>query len=132
MKRPVQVPCVKQSTQSQFPGQPKGWGGEGGGRGLQDGGHVHPWAIHGDVWQKPPQYCTVIILQLKEKKSNCLPTQETWDVGLVPGLGRSSGGVNGNPLQYSRASLVAQMVKTLPAMQVTWVPSLFWEDLLEK
>ena len=24
------------------------------------------------------------------------------DVGLIPGLGRSSGGGNGNPLQYSR------------------------------
>ena len=26
---------------------------------------VHPWLIQGDVWQKPPQYCKVIILQLK-------------------------------------------------------------------
>ena len=30
------------------------------------------------------------------------------------------------------ASLVAQMVKNLPAMQVTWVRSLGWEDPLEK
>ena len=30
------------------------------------------------------------------------------------------------PLQYSWASLVAQMVKNLPAMQETWVPSLGW------
>ena len=29
-------------------------------------------------------------------------------------------------------SLVAQMVKNLPAMQETWVLSLGWEDLLEK
>ena len=34
--------------------------------------------------------------------------------------------------KYTWVSLVAQMVKNLPAMQVTWVPSLFWEDLLEK
>ena len=28
------------------------WGGEGGGRGFQDGGaHVHLWLIHVDVWQ---------------------------------------------------------------------------------
>ena len=27
---------------------------------------------------------------------------------------------------------MAQMVKTLPAMQVTWVQSLGWEDTLEK
>ena len=31
-----------------------------------------------------------------------------------------------------RASLVAQMVKRLSAMQETWVLSLGWEDLLEK
>ena len=31
-----------------------------------------------------------------------------------------------------RASLVAQMVKNLPAIQETWVQSLGWEDALEK
>ena len=31
-----------------------------------------------------------------------------------------------------RASLVAQTVKHLPAMQETWVRSLGWEDPLEK
>ena len=30
------------------------------------------------------------------------------------------------------ASLVAQLVKNLPAMQETWVQSLGWEDSLEK
>ena len=30
------------------------------------------------------------------------------------------------------ASLVAQLVKNLPAVQGTWVRSLGWEDLLEK
>jgi len=30
------------------------------------------------------------------------------------------------------ASLVAQMVKNLPAMQETWVQSLDWKDLLEE
>ena len=33
---------------------------------------------------------------------------------------------------FFRASLVAQMVKNLPAMQETWVQSLGWKDLLEK
>ena len=32
----------------------------------------------------------------------------------------------------TRASLVAQMVKNLPAMQETWVQSLGWEGPLEK
>ena len=36
------------------------------------------------------------------------------------------------PLQYSWASLVAQLVKNLPAMQETWVQTLGWEDPLEK
>ena len=32
----------------------------------------------------------------------------------------------------NRASLVAQVVKNLPAMQETWLQSLGWEDILEK
>ena len=36
------------------------------------------------------------------------------------------------PLQYSWASLVAQLVKNLPAMWETWIRSLGWEDPLEK
>ena len=27
--------------------------------------HVHPWLIHVGVWQKPPQYCKVVSLQLQ-------------------------------------------------------------------
>ena len=38
----------------------------------------------------------------------------------------------GYPLQYSWASLVAQLVKNLPAMHETWVRSLNWEDPLEE
>ena len=34
-------------------------------------------------------------------------------------------------LSYLRTSLVAQMVKNLPAMLETWVRSLGWEDTLE-
>ena len=30
--------------------------------------HVYPSLIHVNVWQKPPQYCKVISLQLKLKK----------------------------------------------------------------
>ena len=50
----------------------------------------------------------------------------------IPGSGRSPGEGIGYPLQYSLASLVAQLVKNLPAMWETWVHSLGWEDLLEK
>ena len=50
----------------------------------------------------------------------------------IPGLGSSPGEGIGYPLQYSRVSLVAQMVKNPPAMQETWVQSLGWEDPLEE
>ena len=50
----------------------------------------------------------------------------------IPGLGRSAGEVIGYQLQYSWASLVAQLVKNLPAMRETWVRSLGWEDPLKK
>ena len=51
---------------------------------------------------------------------------------MIPGLGRSIGEGIGYPLQYSWASLVAQLVKNLPRMWETWVRSLGWEDPLEK
>ena len=32
---------------------------------VAGGTHVYPWLIHINVWQKPPQCCKVITLQLK-------------------------------------------------------------------
>ena len=51
---------------------------------------------------------------------------------MFPALGRFLGEGIGYPLQYSLASLVAQLVKILPAMRDTWVQSLDWEHPLEK
>ena len=48
------------------------------------------------------------------------------DSDLIPGLGRSAGEGTGHPLQYSWASLVAQLVKNLPVMQETRVQFLGW------
>ena len=62
------------------------------------------------------------------KESTC----NAEDPGSIPGPERSPGEGIGYPLQYSWASLVAQMVKNLPSMQETWVRSLGWEDPLEK
>ena len=45
----------------------------------------------------------------------------TGDPSSIPGLGRSIGEGVGYPLQYSWASLVAQLVKNLPEMQEAWV-----------
>ena len=62
------------------------------------------------------------------KESTC----NAGDPGSIPGLGRSPGEGIGYPLQYSWVSLVAQLVKNVPAMQKTWVRPLGWEDSLEK
>ena len=62
------------------------------------------------------------------KESTC----NAGDPFLIPWSGRSAGEEIGYPLQYSWASLVAQLVKNLPAMWETWVLSLSWEDPLEK
>ena len=62
------------------------------------------------------------------KESSC----NAGDPGLIPGSGRSAGEEIGYPLYYTWASLLAQLVKNLPAMQETWVRSLGWEDPLEK
>ena len=48
------------------------------------------------------------------------------DHGLIPRSGISTGGGIGYPLQYSWASVVAQLVKNLPTMWETWVRSLGW------
>ena len=50
----------------------------------------------------------------------------------IPGSRRSPGEEIGLPHQYSRASLVSQLVKNLPAMWETWVWPLGWEDSLER
>ena len=49
--------------------------------------------------------------------------------GSIPGSGRSALEGIGYPLQYSWASLVAQLVKNSPAMWETWIRSLDWESL---
>ena len=54
------------------------------------------------------------------------------DLGWIPELERSPGEEIGYPLQYSWASLVAQMVKNPSVVQKTWVQSLGWEDFLEE
>ena len=53
-----------------------------------------------------------------DKESAC----NAGDPSSIPGSGRKSGGEGiGYPLQYSWASLVAQLVKKHPAMRETWV-----------
>ena len=51
------------------------------------------------------------------KESAC----NTGDPSLIPWSGRYAGEGIGYPLQYSWASLVAQLGKNPPAMQETWI-----------
>ena len=62
------------------------------------------------------------------KESTC----NAGDPSSITGSGRFPGEGIGYPFQYSWVSLVAQLGKNLLAMQETWVPSLSWEDPLEK
>ena len=52
-----------------------------------------------------------------DKESNC----NARDPGSIPGLGRFPGERIGYPLQYSWASVVAQLLKNPPAMREIWV-----------
>ena len=61
------------------------------------------------------------------KESACNEGDPSW----FPGSGRSPGEGIGYPLQYSWASVAAQMFKNPPARWETWVRSLSWEDPLE-
>ena len=85
----------------------------------------------------------VVILLLKYNRSTMVvgfpdssvgkePTCNAGDSGTIPGSGRSRGEGIDYPFQCSWASLVAQLVKNLPAMQETPVQFLGWEDLLER
>ena len=51
------------------------------------------------------------------KESTC----NAGDPSSISRSGRSAGEEIGYPLQYSWASLVAQLVNNMPAMQETWV-----------
>ena len=62
------------------------------------------------------------------KESTC----NAGDSGSIPRSGRFTGERIDYPLQYSWASLVAQMVKNLPSMQETWARFLGQKDPLEK
>ena len=48
------------------------------------------------------------------------PTCNAGEPSLIPGSGRSAGEGICYPLQFSGASLVAQLIKNLPAMWDTW------------
>ena len=88
----------------------------------------------------PCQYLLLVDFLMRAIRAGGFPdssvgkesTYNAGEPGLIPGSGRATGEGIGYPLQYSWASLVAQLVKEPPAMWETWVQSLGWEDPLEK
>ena len=74
---------------------------------------VHPYVL----FILPSKYPFGFPGSSADKESTC----NAGDPGWIPGLGRSPGEGIEYLVQYSWASLVAQMVKNLPAMWETWV-----------
>ena len=95
-------------------------------------------------WPYYPKQSTNLMLSISKSCQLCIPLGfpdssvgmesacNAGDPSSVPGSGWCAGEGIGYPLQYSWASLVAQLVKNLPSMQETWAWSLGWEDPLEK
>ena len=103
---------------------------------MKTGSRVHflvnyKWCL---IISKIFTYCAIIIYTCTWKHNSAGKESacNAGDPSSIPGLGRSAVEGIGYPPQYSWASLVAQMVKNLPAMRETWVQSLGWEDPLEK
>ena len=86
------------------------------------------WKVNTPAWTAIWQYPSKLPNSSAGKESTC----NAGDPGSIPGSGRSSGEGIGYPLQYSSVPLVAHLVKNPPAMQETWIPSLGWEDSLNK
>ena len=82
----------------------------------------------------PPSICSLpyLLLVFPGSSAGRESAYNAGDPGSRPGSGRSAGEGTGYLLQYSWASLVVQLVKNPSAMWETWVPSLGWEDFLEK
>ena len=79
------------------------------------------------------QQLTSLSIRWRWHSGSSAGKESTWNAegpGLIPGLGRSAGEGIGYPLQYSWASLVAQLVKNLPAVWETWVQSQPWVGMI--
>ena len=75
------------------------------------------------------------LFQVKEGPSSSVGKESACNAGdssSIPGSGRFTEEGIGDPLQYSWASLVAQMVKNPLVMWEAWVQFLAWENPLEE
>ena len=69
-------------------------------------------------------YCSPLSMGFPDSSAGKQSSCNAEDPRSIPGLGRSAGEGIGYPLQYSWASLVAQLVKSPLAIRETWVQSL--------
>ena len=81
-----------------------------------------------NIFISPPEHSLWFVIA----PSKWASAYNAGDPSSIPGSGGSAREGISYPLQYSWASLVAQLVKNLPAMQETWVRSLDWEEPLKK
>ena len=124
-RSPAQVGCTRQVLGASTLGRPRGMGW----RGKREGGlgwwtHVSPWLIHVNVWQKPPQYCKVIYLQLikingKNKKKEPLMFAE---------LAQTAGRVVCWQVQGSAAWGPPYPIPKLGHLSCHLLPALYSED----
>ena len=68
---------------------------------------------------KDNMYIYIHVLGFSDSSVGKVSTCNAGDPGSIPGLGRSPGEGIGYPLEYSWASLVAQLVKKPPVMWET-------------
>ena len=74
-----------------------------------------------DFWGEHRLILTAVLWGCPHSSVGKESTCNAGDPGLIPGRRSSAGEGIGYPLQYSWGSLVAQLVKNLPAAQETWV-----------
>jgi len=77
--------------------------------------------LKSDIQYCAGKYLTTGSLGFPDSSVGKEVTYNAGDPCSIPGSGRSSGEGIGYPLQYSWASLVAQLVKNPPAVRKTWV-----------
>ena len=80
----------------------------------------------------PTESYFIIIISISDSSVGKESACNAGDPGSIPGLERSAREGIIYALQYTWASIVAQLVKNLLAVWETWVWSLSWEDPLEK
>ena len=74
-----------------------------------------------DLWREHRLILTAVLWGFPHSSVGKESTCNAGDPASIPGSRSSAGEGIGYPLQYFWASLAAQLVKNLPAVQETWV-----------